>query len=87
MERGGVLEGEYELGMCGGCKVDVAGTREFDACGITSTPSTPVAISATTSLNSFAVNGLDSTKAGRWAHAQSGRVVVDSQSMTQVIRV
>jgi len=36
------------------------------------------------SRNMFAVKGLDCRKAGREAHAQSGRVVVDSQSMTHV---
>jgi hypothetical protein len=44
----------------------------------------PVAASPTTiSLNSFAVNGEDCRKAGRCEHAQSGLVVVDSQSIMQ----
>lgn len=44
----------------------------------------PVAIAATVSRKSRTVNGLDCTNAGKWAHAQRGRVVVDSQSITQV---
>ena len=42
------------------------------------------AILATTSRKILATKGVDWRKAGRWAHCQSGRVVVDSQSMTQV---
>jgi hypothetical protein len=42
------------------------------------------AICDTMSLNKLAVNGEDCKKAGRCAHAQSGRVVVDSQSIMHV---
>ena len=39
---------------------------------------------STVARNSFAVNGEFCKKDGTCAHAQSGRVVVDSQSMMQV---
>ena len=39
---------------------------------------------STVARNSFAVNGEFCRKDGACAHAQSGRVVVDSQSMMQV---
>jgi hypothetical protein len=44
------------------------------------------AILATTSRNIFPTKGVDCRKAGRCAHAHSGRVVVDSQSIMQVYR-
>jgi hypothetical protein len=39
---------------------------------------------AIASRKSRPMNGLVWTKAGRWAHCQSGRVVVDSQSIMHV---
>lgn len=43
-----------------------------------------VASWATISRKSFVRTGLDCRKAGTWAQAQSGRVVVDSQSIMHV---